>query len=56
MQKSVSHDNGKITRIEMSKLFSYDYLTTRYSIAKCRFNVNFEQIDTEPSIGKNDEF
>ena len=44
---SVSRDNGKITRKEMSKLFD---------MVKCHRNVNFEEIDTERSTGKNEEF
>ena len=27
-----------------------------YDMMKCRRNVNFEEIDTEPSTGKNDGF
>ena len=52
--KSLSCDNGKITRKEMSKLFLCDYLTTHYSMVKCHENVNFEEINTESSTGKND--
>ena len=51
--KSVSDDNGKITRKEMYKLFLCDYLTT-HSIVKSSRNVNYEKIGIEPSIGKND--
>ena len=51
---SVLRDNGKITRIEISKLFRYD--CDHYDMVKCRWNMNFEEIDTEPSIGKNDGF
>ena len=51
---SFSRGNGKITPKEMSKLFSCDY--NRYDMVKCRRNVNFEDIDTESSTGKNDEF
>ena len=50
---SVSCDNGKITRKEISKLFLCD---DHYDIVKYRLNVNFEEIDTEPSAGKNDRF
>ena len=49
---SVSCGNGKITRKEMSKLFSCGY--DRYDMVKCHRNVNFEEIDTECSTGKND--
>ena len=49
---SVSCGNGKITRKEMSKLFSCGY--DRYDMVKCHGNVNFEEIDTESSTGKND--
>ena len=52
--KSVSCDNSKITRNEMSKWFSYDF--DQYDIVKFRWYVNFEEIDTEPSTGKNDGF
>ena len=38
----------------MSKLFLCDY--DHYDMMKCRRNVNFEEIDTEPSTGKNDGF
>ena len=54
--KSLSCDNGKITRKEMSKLFLCDYLTTHYSMVKCHGNVNFEEINSEPLTGKNDRF
>ena len=39
--KSVFHDNGNIivTGTEMSKLFSFDYLTMHYSIMNCHRNV-----------------
>ena len=47
-QKSISRNNGKITRKEMSKLFSCDYLTTHYSMVKSRRNVSFEEIHPEP--------
>ena len=50
---SVSCGNGKITRKEISKLFSCD---DHYDIVKYRLNVNFEEIDTQPSAGKNDRF
>ena len=46
--------NSKITRNEMSKWFSYDF--DQYDIVKFRWYVNFEEIDTEPSTGKNDGF
>ena len=38
----------------MLKLFSCDY--DYYNIMKCRRNMNFEEMDTEPSTGKNDGF
>ena len=38
----------------MSTLFSCAY--DRYDIVKCRRNMNFEEMDTEPSIGKKDGF
>ena len=34
----------------MSKLFSSDY--DNYDIMKCRRNINFEKMYTEPSTGK----
>ena len=51
---SVSRGNGKITPKEMSKLFSWDY--DHYEMVKCRRNVNFGEVDIEPSTGKNDRF
>ena len=48
--KSVSRDNGKIS---CKELF---YFTTDYSMMKCCRNVNFKEIYTEPSKGKNDGF
>ena len=54
--ESVSRDNSKTMRKEMSKSFSCDYLTTYHSMVKCRRNFNFEEIDTEPSTGKKDRF
>ena len=39
----------------MSKLFLCDYNTTN-GMVKCRRNVNFEEMDTERSTGKNDAF
>ena len=54
--KFVSHDNGKITQKAVSKLFPCDYLATHYSMAKWLWNVNIEEIDTEPSTGENDGF
>ena len=50
--KSISRDNGKIIRKEMSKLFYADYVFTHYGMVKWRQNVNFEEIDTEPSTRK----
>ena len=50
----VCRDNDKITQKEMLKLFSCDY--DHYNIMKCRRNMNFEEMDTEPSTGKNDGF
>ena len=41
---------------EISNLFSCDYHTTHYIIVNCRQNVNFEEIDTELSTGRIDEF
>ena len=38
----------------MSKLFSCDY--DHYNVVKCRRNMNFEEIDTEPPTWKNDGF
>ena len=38
------------------KLFSCDYLSGKYSMVKCHRNANFEEIDTELSAEKNDEF
>ena len=35
-----------MTRKEMSNLFSCDY--DHYDIAKCRRNMNFKEMDTEP--------
>ena len=49
---SISRDNGKITRKEMSKL-SFQNYHYHYSMEKCCRNVNFEEIDTECSTGKN---
>ena len=34
----------------MSKLFSCDY--DHYDMVKCRRNMNFEEMDTEPRTGK----
>ena len=51
---SISRDNSKITRKEMLKLFLCDY--NHYDIVKCRLKVSFEEIDTEPSARKNNEF
>ena len=47
----VSPGNGKITRKEMSKLLSFDY--DHDDMVKCHQNVNFEEIYTKPSTGKN---
>ena len=54
--KSVSYVIGKIivTRKDKSKLFLCGYFTAHYSLVKCRQKVNLEEIDTEPSRGKND--
>ena len=38
----------------MSKLIPCDY--DHYNIVKCCWNVNFEEVDIEPLIGKNDKF
>ena len=38
---------------KISKLFLYD--CDHYDMVKCHQNVNFEEIGTEPSTGKNDE-
>ena len=48
--KSVSPDNGKtiVKANEMSKLYSWDYLTTYCSMVKCR-----DEINTEISRGRN---
>ena len=52
---SVSLDNGKMTRKEMP--FFFLKLSLRYDdMVKCRRNVNFEEMDTEHSTGKNDKF
>ena len=51
---SVSRDSGKIAQKEMSKSFSCDY--EHYNMVKSRQNVNFEEIDTEPSAGKRMNF
>ena len=51
---SLLHDNDKIIQKETPKLFSCDYdHYNHYNMVKCRRNVNFEEIDTEPSTGKN---
>ena len=44
--KSVSHGNCKITRKEISILFSGGYLTTLYSVVECCIN-------TKPSTRRN---
>ena len=54
--KSVPRDSGRITRKEMSKLFSRDYATTSEQYGEIRRIVNFEEIDVEHSAEKNDEF
>ena len=41
----VSHDNGKFTENEMSKLFLCDY--DHCDMVKCHRNVNFEEIGTD---------
>ena len=38
----------------MSKLISCNY--DHYDMVKCRQYMNFEEMDTESSTGKNDEF
>ena len=38
----------------MSKLFSSDY--DHYDMVKCRQNMNFEEMDSEPLTGKTDGF
>ena len=38
----------------MPKLFLYDY--DHNDMMKCRQNVNFHEIDTEPSTRKNNRF
>ena len=43
--------NDKITRKEMSKLLLWDY-----NLVKRRRNMNFEEIDSEPSIEQNNGF
>ena len=48
---SLLRDNDKIIQKETPKLFSCDY--DHYNKVKCRRNVDFEEIDTEPSTGKN---
>ena len=50
---SASRHNRKITRKEMSNIF---FQTYRYNMVKCLQNVNFENVDTERSAGKNDGF
>ena len=52
---SISRDNGEITRKEMLKLFFQNY-HYQYSMMKCCRNVDFEEMDTECSIGKGYEF
>ena len=51
---SDSRDNGKTTRKEKSKKFLCDY--NYYNMVRFRRNVDFEEINTESSTGKNDEF
>ena len=43
-----------VTMVKSSKLFSCD--SDHYDMMKCRQNVNFEKMDTEPSRRKNDGF
>ena len=43
-------DNGKITQKEMSEAFSWDH--DHYDLVKCRQNMNFEEMNTEPSTEK----
>ena len=50
-EMSVSRENGEITRKEMPKSFLCDY--DHYDMVRSRQNLNFEEIDTEPSTGKN---
>ena len=52
---SVSHDNSKITRNEMSKLFFQNYQYHCGMVKYCR-NVDFEEMDTECSARKNYRF
>ena len=40
----------------MSKLFSYDYLNTNYSVVKHRRNISFQEIGTESLTEKNNGF
>ena len=54
--KPISRDNCKITQKEMSKLFSYDYLNTNYSVVKHRRNISFQEIGTESLTEKNNGF
>ena len=46
---------GKITRKKRKNCFRATMITTS-DVIKCRRNENFEDMDTERSIGKNDEF
>ena len=48
---SVSCGNGKITRKEMSNLYSSD--CDRNNMVKCRRNMNFGYFDTELTARKN---
>ena len=51
--RSVSYDIGKINQKELPNLF---LCNTNYSVVKCCWNVNFEEIDTEFSTGKMVDF
>ena len=51
---SLFHDNGKITQKEMSKLLFQNY--HYHGMVKCCRNVDFEEMVTECSTGKNYRF
>ena len=38
----------------MQKLISFDYY--HYDMVKCSQNINFEEMDTQPSTEKNDDY
>ena len=52
---SLSRDNGKITRKEMSKLFFQNY-HYHHGMVKCRRNVNFEKKILSVQQEKNMDF